>query len=49
MKYFYLFSFLAALVINGSNVSANHCTGGHKQIKDAKETTTEETKETKKE
>ena len=49
MKYFYLYSFLIALVVGGSNVSANHCSGGHKEIKDAKETTTEDTKDTKKE
>ncbi len=29
-----------------SNVYANHCSGGHKEIKDTKDTSSEESKET---
>lgn len=46
-KYLSLF-FLTFSLIFSSNISlANHCSGGHKEIKDTKDSSDDETKESK--
>ena len=37
---------LSTLTVSNTTL-ANHCSGGHKEIKDTKDTSTEESKETK--
>lgn len=36
-----------SMIFVSGNSFANHCSGGHKEIKDTKDSSTEETKETK--
>ncbi len=47
LKYFYLFCLTFSLIFSSSISVANHCSGGHKEIKDTKDTSDDETKESK--
>ena len=48
MKNFLTIFFLSFLmVMTASDLYANHCSGGHKEIKDTKETTTDDSDEAK--
>ena len=47
LKYFYLFCLTFSLNFSSSISVANHCSVGHKEIKDTKDTSDDETKESK--
>jgi len=47
IKFLSLISLSLFLSLSSFDVNANHCSGGHKEIKDTKDTSTEDTKETK--
>lgn len=47
LKYLSLFFLSFSLIFTSSISVANHCSGGHKEIKDTKDTSDEETKESK--
>ena len=45
-KFLSIISLSLMIAFGSSNVFANHCSGGHKEIKDTKETSSEDSKET---
>ena len=47
IKFLSLVSLSLFFSLNSFDVSANHCSGGHKEIKDTKDTSDDETKESK--
>ena len=46
-KYLSLFFLTFSLIFSSSISVANHCSGGHKEIKDTKDSSENDTKETK--
>ena len=47
IKYLSLFLLSFSLIFSSSISVANHCSGGHKEIKDTKDSSEEDTKESK--
>ena len=47
LKYATFLIFTISLLVTSSQSFANHCSGGHKEIKDTKDTTTEDKKDSK--
>ena len=47
LKYFSLFFLFISLIFTSGISVANHCSGGHKEIKDTKDSSEEDTKESK--
>ena len=47
VKFLSLISLSLFLSLSSFDVSANHCSGGHKEIKDNKETSTDDSKDSK--
>ena len=47
IKFLSLISLSFFLSIASYDVSANHCSGGHKEIKDSKDSSSDESKQTK--
>jgi hypothetical protein len=47
IKYLSLFLLSFSLIFSSSISIANHCSGGHKEIKDTKDSSEEDTKESK--
>ena len=46
-KFLIALSFTLSIIFISSNSYANHCSGGHKEIKETKETSSEDSKEAK--
>ncbi len=46
-KYLFLFFLSFSLIFSSSISIANHCSGGHKEIKDTKDSSENDTKESK--
>ena len=47
IKFLSLISFSFFLSLASYDVSANHCSGGHKEIKDSKDSSSDDSKQTK--